>query len=65
MKCHSMVQFVFKSAGFQENKIYNFKIHLFSFLNTKQTSDGIFLNKTGDSFGKNFLEPESLTLSKS
>ena len=30
---------------FQENKIYNFQIHLFSFLNTKQTIDGIFLNK--------------------
>ena len=27
---------------FQENKIYNFKIHVISFLNTKQTNDGIF-----------------------
>ena len=25
---------------FQENKIYNFKTHLFSFLNTKLTNDG-------------------------
>ena len=32
---------------FQENKIYNFKIHLISFLNTKQTNDGIFFNKAG------------------
>ena len=36
--------------AFQENKIYNFKIHLFSSLNTKQTSDGIFSNKTGEIF---------------
>ena len=48
---------------FQENKIYNFKIHLFSFLNTNQTkdgifsnlntnqtNDGIFSNKTGENF---------------
>ena len=35
---------------FQENKIYNFKINLFSFLNTKETSDAIFLNTTGDNF---------------
>ena len=43
---------------FQENKIYNFQIHLFSFLNTKQTIDGIFLNKAEENFklGKNFLE---------
>ena len=33
---------------FQENKIYNFKIHLSSFLNGKQTNDGIFWNKTGE-----------------
>ena len=32
---------------FQENQIYNFKINLFSFLNTKQTNDGIF-KKTGE-----------------
>ena len=35
---------------FQENKIYSFKIHLFSFWNIKKTNDGIFLNKTGDNF---------------
>ena len=35
---------------FQENKIYNFEIHLFSFLNTKQTNDGIFSNKTWENF---------------
>ena len=35
---------------FQENKIYNFKIHLISFLNTKQTNDGIFLNNAGQNF---------------
>ena len=50
MKRHNLVQFVFKSAFFQENKIYNFKIHSFSFLNTKQTNDCIFLNKTGENF---------------
>ena len=42
MKRHSLVQFVFKSASFQENKICNFRIPLFSILNTKQTSHGIF-----------------------
>ena len=35
---------------FQENKIYNFRIHLFSFLNTKQTDDGIASNKNGENF---------------
>ena len=35
---------------FQENKIYDFKIHLSSFLNTKQTNDAIFLNTTRDNF---------------
>ena len=35
---------------FQENKIYNIKTHLFSFLNTKQRNDGIFLNTSGDNF---------------
>ena len=38
MKRHNLVQFVFKSACFSENKIY-IKTHLFSFLNTKQTND--------------------------
>ena len=33
---------------FQEHKIYNFEIHLFSILDTKQINDGIFLNKTGE-----------------
>ena len=37
-------QFVFKWA------CYNFKIHLFSFLSTKQINDGIFSNKTGGIF---------------
>ena len=50
MKRHNLVQFVFKQPVFQKNKIYNFKIHLFSFLNTKQTDDGIFSNKTGENF---------------
>ena len=35
---------------FQENKIYTFKIHLFSFSNTKQTNHGIFSNMTGENF---------------
>ena len=37
---------------FQENKIYDFKIqiHSFSFLNTKQTNDAIFLKTTGNNF---------------
>ena len=35
---------------FQEKKIYNFKIHLYSFLSTKQTNDGIFSSKTGENF---------------
>ena len=35
---------------FQENKIYNFKINLFSFLNAKQTNDGIFLDLTVEKF---------------
>ena len=41
MKRHNLVQLVF-----QENKIYDLKIHLFWFWNTKQTNDGIFSNKT-------------------
>ena len=48
---------------FQENKIYNFKIHLFSFLNTKKTNDGVFSNITGENLAwQNFLEGESPTL---
>ena len=35
---------------FQENKLCNFKIHLFSILNTKQTNDGTFSNKAGENF---------------
>ena len=52
MKLHSLVLFVFKST----NVFYNFKIHLFSFWNTKQTNDGIFSNITGENFNlaKNF-----------
>ena len=29
-------------TAFQENKIYNFKTYLFTFLNTKQTNDDNF-----------------------
>ena len=56
-KCHSLVQFVFKSACLLENKFCNFKIHLFSILNTKQTNNGIFSNKAGENFNlaKTFL----------
>ena len=61
MKRHSLVQFVFKSA-FYENQFCNFIIHLFSILNTKQTNDGLFSNKAGEKFGKNFLKRESPTL---
>ena len=35
---------------FQENKICNFEIHLFSIINIKQTNDGIFSNKAGKNF---------------
>ena len=35
---------------FQENKICNFKIHLFSFSNTKQTNASISSNKTRENF---------------
>ena len=35
---------------FRENKIFNFKIHLFSFFTTKQTNDDIFLKKTRENF---------------
>ena len=42
--------FFLKQPVFQENKICNFKIHLFSVLNSKQTSDGVFPNKTGENF---------------
>ena len=34
----------------QENKIYSFKIHLFSFLNTTQINNGVFSNKTEENF---------------
>ena len=63
MKCHSLVQFVFKSVCFQENKICNFKVQLFSFLNTKQTNDVIFLYKNEKNFNlaKKFLKHESPT----
>ena len=49
-KCHSPVQFVFKSACFLRNKFYNFKNNLFAILNTKQTNDGIFSNKAWENF---------------
>ena len=35
---------------FQENKIYNFEIYLFQFLNTKQINGGIFSNMTEEIF---------------
>ena len=49
---------------FQENKICNFKIHLISILNTKQTNDDIFSNKAEENFNlaKNFLKSASPTL---
>ena len=50
MKRHSLVQFVLNQPVFKENKICNFKIHLFLILNTKQTNDGIFSNKAGENF---------------
>ena len=41
---------------FQENKIYTFKIHLFSFSNKKQINDCVFSNMIGKNFNlaKNF-----------
>ena len=41
-------------------------MHLFSILNTKQTNDGIFSNKTEGNFdlAKNVRKGESPTLSK-
>ena len=49
MKRHSYsnvtVQFVFKSACFSRKQNSQLKIHLFSFLNTKQTNDDIFLTR--------------------
>ena len=49
-KRHSLVQFVFKSAFFQEKKVCNFKIDLISILNTKQTNGDIFSNKARENF---------------
>ena len=59
MKRLSLVQFVFK-----ENNFCNYKIHLFSILNTKQTNDAIFSNKAGKNFNlaKKFLKREIKTL---
>ena len=50
MKRHNLVQVIFKSACFSGKQNVQFKINLFSFLNTKQTNNGIFLNKTGENF---------------
>ena len=50
MKRHSLVPFIFKSACLLRINFYNFKIHLFSILNTKQTNDCIFSNKAGENF---------------
>ena len=54
----------FNKCVFQENKICNFKIHLFSLLSTKQKNKGIFFNKAGENFNlaKISLERESPTL---
>ena len=48
---------VLNQPVFKENKFCNFKIQLFSILNTKQTNDGIFSNKAGENFNlaKKFL----------
>ena len=58
MKRHNLVKFVLNQPVFYENKFCNFKIYLFSILNTKQTNDGIFSNKAGENFNlaKNFLK---------
>ena len=47
--------------GFQGNKNYSIKIHLFSFQNTNQTNISIFLNKAVESFNlaKSFCNRES------
>ena len=45
-----MVQLVYESASFLKNRFSNFKIHLFSILNTKQTNDGIFSDKAWENF---------------
>ena len=57
MKRHSLVQFAFKSTCFLSKQIFQFKIHLFSILNTKQANDGIFSNRTKENFNfaKTFL----------
>ena len=47
MKRQNLVQLFLNQPVFQENKIHNSNIHLFSFLNTKQTNDGIFLTRLG------------------
>ena len=50
MKRHSLVQFDLNQPVFQEIEICNYKIHLLSFLNTRQTNHGIFLSKAGENF---------------
>ena len=50
MKLHSLVHLFLNQPVFQENKIYNFKVRLFPFLNTKQINDGILLKKIGEKF---------------
>ena len=48
---HSLVQFAIKSAYFLRKQILQFRnSFFFSILNTKQTNDGIFLNKAGENF---------------
>ena len=39
---------ILNQSIFSENKFCNFKIHLFSIFNTRETNDGIFLNKAGE-----------------
>ena len=46
-KCHSLVQFAFKSSYFLINKFFNFKIHLFSILTTNQTKMVFFQTRLG------------------
>ena len=47
MKCLLQYSLFLNQPVFQENKIYSFTVHLFSFLNSKQTSDGVFLTRLG------------------
>ena len=50
MKLHSLVHLFLNQPVFQENKIYNFKVHLFSFLNSKQKNDCIYFFNAEENF---------------